>query len=305
MDNLPTVVEPSDMALSQAQGDLLLGAADADKVLEAAQHLVGAMEKRCRGPQFVSSISGRNYPKVEWWTAVGSVLGVYPYEESCVETDDGYLAVVQIRRGDQVIGRGSGICTRDEKRWKTADDYAVRSMAITRATGKAYRLCMSYLPVLAGLEPTPAEEMPTDAPVRRPVTRGKLSKIVEHLANPTPAPPAEPGAVNDATDVVHIHKTMSKAGRKGTRYGVEITGGVNLPDGTILGTYDNDLFQVAIDGETGGIPAKIRYTQSGGKYDLVDMELIGVAPASDADQTQVVDDVTETSDELKPEDIPF
>ena len=34
-------------------------------------------------------------------------------------------------------------------------------MAITRATGKAFRLNYSWIMALAGYEPTPAEEMPT------------------------------------------------------------------------------------------------------------------------------------------------
>ena len=36
-------------------------------------------------------------------------------------------------------------------------------MAITRATGKAYRIPLSFLAVMAGLAPTNAEEIPIDA----------------------------------------------------------------------------------------------------------------------------------------------
>ena len=44
--------------------------------------------------------------------------------------------------------------------WSTRPRYARRSMAQTRATGKACRLAFSWIMALAGYEPTPAEEMP-------------------------------------------------------------------------------------------------------------------------------------------------
>lgn len=38
----------------------------------------------------------------------------------------------------------------------------MRSMAVTRATGKAFRLGFSWVMVMAGYSPTPAEEMPPE-----------------------------------------------------------------------------------------------------------------------------------------------
>jgi hypothetical protein len=48
----------------------------------------------------------------------------------------------------------------DENLWAKRPTYARRSMAITRATGKAFRLGFSWVITLAGYNPTPAEEMP-------------------------------------------------------------------------------------------------------------------------------------------------
>lgn len=39
-------------------------------------------------------------------------------------------------------------------------EFSIRSMAQTRATGKVYRLALSWIMKMAGFEPTPAEEMP-------------------------------------------------------------------------------------------------------------------------------------------------
>ncbi|MDP7475517.1 MAG: hypothetical protein QF859_06100, partial [Candidatus Marinimicrobia bacterium] len=49
-----------------------------------------------------------------------------------------------------------------EDQWKDAPEYSIKSMAITRATGKAYRIPLSFLAVMAGLAPTNAEEIPVE-----------------------------------------------------------------------------------------------------------------------------------------------
>lgn len=49
---------------------------------------------------------------------------------------------------------------RSEKRWGTADEYAVNSMAQTRASAKALRNAFGWVAELAGYQSTPAEEMP-------------------------------------------------------------------------------------------------------------------------------------------------
>jgi hypothetical protein len=72
----------------------------------------------------------------------------------------GYRSVVEVLHKGQVVTRASAICTTEESAWGKRDEYAVKSMATTRATGKAYRIGLSGLAVLAGLEPTPADEIP-------------------------------------------------------------------------------------------------------------------------------------------------
>ena len=53
--------------------------------------------------------------------------------------------------------------TSGEENWQDRDDYALRSMAQTRATSKALRQPLGFVITLAGFDPTPAEEMPHDA----------------------------------------------------------------------------------------------------------------------------------------------
>ena len=109
------------------------------------------------------NIQGKEYVKAEGWVTLGSLLGILPREREVKELDDGsyeaHVDLVNFRSG-LTVGGASAICGMDEGRWRKADRYARRSMAITRATGKAYRLCFSWIMALAGYEPTPAEEMP-------------------------------------------------------------------------------------------------------------------------------------------------
>ena len=59
-----------------------------------------------------------------------------------------------------LVGAAEAQVTRQEQNWRSRDDYALRSMAQTRATGKAMRLPLGFVMSLAGYEATPAEEMP-------------------------------------------------------------------------------------------------------------------------------------------------
>jgi hypothetical protein len=61
-----------------------------------------------------------------------------------------------------LVGTGEATCSRKESRWAQADDYAVKSMAQTRATSKALKAATGWLMVLAGYKATPAEEMPDE-----------------------------------------------------------------------------------------------------------------------------------------------
>jgi hypothetical protein len=84
-------------------------------------------------------------------------------EETDLEYDvDGFdwEACVEIRTpSGVVVGRAEAMVSRTERTWSQRDDYAVRSMAETRAESRAYRRACGWIVNLAGYSPTPAEEM--------------------------------------------------------------------------------------------------------------------------------------------------
>lgn len=120
-------------------------------------------------------IGPNEYVKSEAWATMGTILGILPKEANVIESENGdFIAYVElVRQADgKVVGGGSALCGVDEKRWAGADRYARRSMAVTRATGKAYRLAFAWIMTLAGYQPTPAEEMPEHSEPVKPTRKG-------------------------------------------------------------------------------------------------------------------------------------
>ncbi len=143
-------------------------------VIQTASAMAVTLADVIRSRKLFVTISGRQYVKVEGWSTLGAMLGVLPREVEVTECENGdYLATVELIRASDgaIVGRASSLLSTDEKLWQDRPRYAQRSMAVTRATGKAFRLGFSWIMALAGYEPTPAEEMPTIVDSRpEPVT---------------------------------------------------------------------------------------------------------------------------------------
>lgn len=142
-----------------------------------ATALGGVIEQR----KLYAVIGTKKHVRVEGWTLLGSMLGVFPICVWSRRMQDetgvpyGWEARVEARTRDgALIGAAEAQCTRHEEQWSfdptgrdgrklpPRDDYALRSMAQTRATSKALRLPLGFIMEMAGYEATPAEEMPRD-----------------------------------------------------------------------------------------------------------------------------------------------
>lgn len=127
-----------------------------------------------------TTIQGRQHVNVEGWLVLGAMLGVTPVCEWTHKLEDGWEARVEARTLDgRVVGAAEAECLRTESTWKSRDDYALRSMAQTRATSKALASVLRFVATLAGVEGTPAEEMPQGGSERRswPVSDKQLDFI--------------------------------------------------------------------------------------------------------------------------------
>jgi hypothetical protein len=154
-------------------------------------------------------LQGKEYVNVEGWQYAGSRLGILPIVEELTNLSDGQEVKYQSRvrllnlRNEQIVGSGFAICSNKEPGKKYFQEFAVASMAQTRAIGKAYRNILAWLIRAAGYEPTPAEEMEyqgrdeqSDRRESAPAPREKVEAPV--AATPTvveePAAPTVPMA---------------------------------------------------------------------------------------------------------------
>ena len=115
--------------------------------------------------KLTANIQGKNYPLVEAWQFAGSQLGLIPVvkEVKNLSTDseikyEAFVEVIRLQDG-LVMSRGYAVCSNKENSKRRFDEYAIASMAQTRAVGKAYRNILAFLMKAAGFEATPAEEM--------------------------------------------------------------------------------------------------------------------------------------------------
>lgn len=139
----------------------LFGTPDPIQVMKRAGEVANALATVIRTQKLTSNIQGKEYVRVEGWTLLGSMLGVFPV---CVWTkpvEGGWEARVEARTlSGALVGAAEAQCLSEERNWGDRDDYALRSMAQTRATSKAMRLPLGFVVALAGFQTTPAEEVP-------------------------------------------------------------------------------------------------------------------------------------------------
>ncbi|EMR03625.1 hypothetical protein [Cesiribacter andamanensis] len=129
-------------------------------------HLAQDLAKFIRENRLAMQIQGKDYVNVEGWQYAGARLGILPVIEEVkrIETGDDemkYQAHVKLMnlKTDTIVGSGFAICSNKESGKRYYQEFAIASMAQTRAIGKAYRNILAWIIRAAGYEPTPAEEM--------------------------------------------------------------------------------------------------------------------------------------------------
>ena len=155
----------------------LFGTTDPVEVIAQATRVADALKAVVVAKRLVSTIQGKEYPHVEAWQTIGIMLGLTAVNEWSRRTENGggWEARANVVNGHgRVIGSAEAQCCKTERGKGGWEDYALRSMAQTRATSKAFRSVLSFVMVLAGYEPTPAEEM-TEAPVAPPTPAKAIS----------------------------------------------------------------------------------------------------------------------------------
>ncbi len=163
----------------------------ADETLSLATDLA----KFIRENKLTHNVQGKEYVNVEGWQYAGSRLGIVPIVEQVIDmSHDGeikYNARVSLfdLRSQQTVGAGFAVCSNKENGKKFYAEYAIASMAQTRAIGKAYRNILAWIIRAAGYEPTPAEEMdyqtipqPAAQPMEAPRAAAPTQPVMQVVA---------------------------------------------------------------------------------------------------------------------------
>ena len=177
--------------------------------LEQAKQVSNLLAPVIKERNLCVDIRGKSYVLFEGWTLLGQLLGVFPVVESVTElfTADqndsrivGFEAkVVAKTLGGQIVGTAIARCTRSEGAWANRDEFALSSMAQTRAGAKALRMPLGFVMQLAGYSATPADEM--------------VAEEAQYTAAPAaPAPrPAAPAPAPSAPRInSHPPRTISE-----------------------------------------------------------------------------------------------
>lgn len=158
----------------------------------AAKALTEVIAQKPRPVKF----NGEQYLEFEDWQLLGRFYGlsvrVNEAAVKYVEFGDvrGFEASADVLRNADgaVISSASAMCLNDEQNWNRKPLFQLKSMAQTRACAKAFRNVLSWVAVLGGFKPTPAEEMdgvfpsepfPTKNPQRKAPVKTQEQEVAE------------------------------------------------------------------------------------------------------------------------------
>jgi hypothetical protein len=135
---------------------------------EIFSQIASQVQAHVKENKLTSNIKGKDYPQVEAWQFAGGLLGIYPrlkwLKDLSVDNTYKYWArvdLIDIHTGKK-LGSGEAVCTNKEGSKRGFDEYAIASMAQTRAIGKAFRMQIGWVMKAAGFNATSAEEMEAD-----------------------------------------------------------------------------------------------------------------------------------------------
>jgi hypothetical protein len=153
----------------------LLTLGQPEEILADAHRAATALMNVVNSDKSPAIINGKIFLKFEHWQTLGRFFGLTSgvegtdYVEFGPKKDKkyGFKAAAYLLSGanDKVISRAESMCLTDEPKWARKPLFQISSMAQTRAQAKAFRNVLSFVVVMAGYEPTPAEEMENGQPV--------------------------------------------------------------------------------------------------------------------------------------------
>lgn len=183
-----------------------------DQVVENASKVARSLVPVIEQARLYKDIQGRRHVLVDGWTTLGAMIGLLPQTESRRLDREGgdeiaYEAICRVIQPTtgKVFTVADAMASSKERGTWGRNEFSIRSMAQTRATGKAFRLALGWVMNLAGYEACPGEEMdeghpgPAKAP-QAPSVRHDASEAVRTSPAQPQAPPGgwDSGPIGDS-----------------------------------------------------------------------------------------------------------
>ncbi|MGV3504155.1 MAG: hypothetical protein ACO1O1_10630 [Adhaeribacter sp.] len=175
-------------------------------------HLAVDLAKFIKENKLYQNIQGKEFVNVEGWQYAGSRLGILPIVEELTnmstDTELKFQAKVNLfnLRTEQIVGAGFAICSNKEQGKKFYQEFAIASMAQTRAIGKAYRNALAWIIRAAGYEPTPAEEM--DYAGNTPEVKAEPAPVAQAKAATKETPKTQPAPEAPKVAVAEVEPSI-------------------------------------------------------------------------------------------------
>ena len=168
---MPTDIEMAEATWAVAPANL--SAEVFEQMMDDATKKAKILTKviQSQSDKYVVHAAGQEFLRFEAWSTLARGYGWTAGVETITDVldTDGHTvigveayAVLRDNMGTQ-IGGAPARCMMDEPNWSNKPLAQVASMAGTRAASKALRIGLSWVVVLAGYNPTPAEEFERDA----------------------------------------------------------------------------------------------------------------------------------------------
>jgi hypothetical protein len=114
---------------------------DPQAVLEDAARVATALTGALEAGGMIVPIGNRKHVMVDGWQTAGALVGITAVIEwSRLLADGSWEARAVAKTSDgRIVGAGESMCSKEERHWRTSEEFARRSMAQTRAIGRALR----------------------------------------------------------------------------------------------------------------------------------------------------------------------
>ncbi|MDA2921676.1 hypothetical protein MYX07_00230 [Patescibacteria group bacterium AH-259-L07] len=206
------------------------GQYEPEKLVERATKMANALAPIIDKQKLYIQIGNKKYVMAEGWTTMLAMLGVFPEVEWTKKIERGEEIVYEARvilktmNGD-IVSAAESMCSSKEKNWQGRDEFAIRSMAQTRATGKAARLPFAWIMALGGYAGTPAEEMNTDT-TKPPFKGNEFSSKKKWSKKSKPVTAKSATAMISKEQIEIIHELAKEGGAKSWADVVMLSAGI-------------------------------------------------------------------------------